>query len=65
MNENLKDESKKNINPFFEDYNTPHETVPFNLIQTQHYEEAFIEGTKPNVGKGIPLLDCYGFSCSI
>ena len=46
MNENLKDESKKNINPFFEDYNTPHETVPFNLIQTQHYEEAFIEGIK-------------------
>ncbi len=33
-------------NPFFEPYNTPHDTVPFSRIQTAHYEEAFIEGIR-------------------
>jgi len=33
-------------NPFFNDYSTPHNTVPFHLIKLEHYEEAFMEGTK-------------------
>ncbi len=36
----------KRINPFFETYNTPHETVPFDKIKTSDYEEAFMEGIK-------------------
>ena len=45
MNENIK-ESKKRINPFFEPYKTPHETVPFDKIRLEDYEEAFMEGIK-------------------
>ena len=33
-------------NPFFNDYSTPHNTVPFHLIKLEHYEEAFMEGMK-------------------
>lgn len=33
-------------NPFFEPYNTPHETVPFDRISLSDYEEAFIEGIR-------------------
>ena len=33
-------------NPFFNDYSTPHNTVPFHLIKLEHYEEAFMEGLK-------------------
>ena len=33
-------------NPFFNDYSTPHNTVPFHLIKLEHYEEAFKEGMK-------------------
>ena len=33
-------------NPFFNDYSTPHNTVPFHLIKLGHYEEAFMEGMK-------------------
>lgn len=36
----------KRINPFFEDYGTPHYTVPFERINTSDYEEAFMEGIK-------------------
>lgn len=38
----------KNIrkNPFFEPYTTPHETVPFDKIKIEDYEEAFMEGIK-------------------
>ncbi len=31
-------------NPFFEKYNTPHATVPFNLIENKHFEPAIKEG---------------------
>lgn len=31
-------------NPFFETYNTPHQTVPFDKIKTEHYEPAFEKG---------------------
>ena len=34
------------INPFFLPYNTPHDTIPFNRIRTEDFEEAFIEGMK-------------------
>ena len=33
-------------NPFFNDYSTPHNTIPFHLIKLEHYEEAFMEGMK-------------------
>lgn len=33
-------------NPFFNDYSTPHNTVPFHLIKLEHYEETFMEGMK-------------------
>lgn len=38
----------KNIrkNPFFEPYTTPHETVPFDKIKVEDYEEAFMEGIR-------------------
>ena len=31
-------------NPFFEPYTTPHGTVPFDRIRTEHYEPAILEG---------------------
>lgn len=31
---------KVRINPFFEDYKTPHDTVPFDRIRMEDYEEA-------------------------
>ena len=33
-------------NPFFEPYGTPHDTVPFDRIRLEDYEEAFIEGIR-------------------
>lgn len=33
-------------NPFFEAYKTPHETIPFNSIKTEHYLPAFEESMK-------------------
>lgn len=44
MNENMTEELHKN--PFFEPYNTPHDTVPFNKIRLEDYEEAFMEGIR-------------------
>ena len=31
-------------NPFFEEYHTPHGTVPFDRIRTEHYEPAILKG---------------------
>lgn len=31
---------------FFEPYNTPHDTVPFDRIRLEDFEEAFIEGIR-------------------
>ena len=39
-------EDKKRVNPFFEPYNTPHDTVPFDRIRLEDYEEAFMEGIR-------------------
>ena len=33
-------------NPFFEPYGTPHDTVPFDRIRMEDYEEAFMEGIR-------------------
>ena len=33
-------------NPFFQNYNTPHQTVPFHLIKNEHYLPAFQEGIR-------------------
>lgn len=33
-------------NPFLEKYKTPHGTVPFNLIKTEHYKPAILEGIR-------------------
>ena len=45
MNENMAEEAKR-INPFFEDYKTPHDTVPFDRILLSDFEEAFMEGIR-------------------
>ena len=37
---------EKRVNPFFEKYNTPHDTVPFDRIRIEDYEEAFMEGIR-------------------
>lgn len=39
-------EDKKRVNPFFEPYNTPHDTAPFDRIRMEDYEEAFMEGIR-------------------
>ena len=38
--------SSERKNPFFEPYNTPHDTVPFDRIRMEDYEEAFMEGIR-------------------
>ena len=45
MHENMAEEAKR-INPFFEDYQTPHDTVPFDRIRLSDFEEAFMEGIR-------------------
>ena len=40
MNEKIR------VNPFFEDYHTLHDTVPFDRIQLEDFEEAFMEGIR-------------------
>ena len=37
---------KKNENPFFSEYTTPHQTAPFDKIRIEHYEPAVLEGIK-------------------
>ena len=37
---------KKNSNPFFNEYKTPHATAPLNKIKIEHYEPALMEGIK-------------------
>jgi len=38
--------SEARKNPFFEPYNTPHDTAPFDRIRLEDYEEAFMEGIR-------------------
>ena len=44
MNENMT--KGQHTNPFFGPYNTPHDTVPFNNISLEDFEEAFMEGIR-------------------
>ena len=44
MNEKITEGCRKN--PFFEPYNTPHDTVPFDKIKLEDFEEAFMEGIR-------------------
>ena len=37
---------KERKNPFFEPYNTPHDTAPFDRIRMEDYEEAMLEGIR-------------------
>ena len=41
---NTEKEGRKNT--FFVPYTTPHETVPFDKIRLEDYEEAFLEGIR-------------------
>ena len=43
MSENQIENKKKNKS-VFEPYHTPHDTVPFDRIKMEDYEEAFMEG---------------------
>ena len=45
MNE-INIEKTERVNPFFESYGTPHNTVPFHKIRTEDYEEAVREGIR-------------------
>lgn len=42
----MNDNNTQRINPFFAPYDTLHDTVPFNRITTEDYEEAFLEGIR-------------------
>lgn len=44
MNNNTESSIRKN--PFFEPYNTLHDTVPFENIRVEDFEEAFLEGIR-------------------
>ena len=39
-------QENKRKNPFFEPYNTPHDTAPFDRIRLEDFEEAFMEGIR-------------------
>ncbi len=39
-------QENERINPFFEPYNTPHDTAPFDRIRLEDFEEAFLEGIR-------------------
>ena len=43
---NINRKGQTRLNPFFEPYNTPHETIPFDKITLSDYEEAMLEGIR-------------------
>ena len=45
MNEKIAEKAQRK-NPFFEPYNTPHDTAPFDRISMEDFEEAFMEGIR-------------------
>ena len=47
---------EKRLNPFFEKYNTPHDTAPFNRIRLEDYEEAFMEASVVIMSRSTRLL---------
>ena len=42
----MSETTAKRTNPFFEPYRTPHDTVPFDRIRLEDFEEAFMEGIR-------------------
>ena len=42
----MMNEKKARTNPFFEPYNTPHDTAPFDRIRMEDFEEAMLEGIR-------------------
>ena len=40
-----------NKNPFYSEYDTPHQTVPFDKIKMEHYEPAIMEGIKQHAAE--------------
>ena len=46
MTKNINRKGQTRLNPFFEPYNTPHETIPFDKITLADYEEAMLEGIR-------------------
>ena len=42
----MSETTAKRANPFFEPYRTPHDTVPFDRIRLEDFEEAFMEGIR-------------------
>ena len=42
----MSEQQIERVNPFFEPYKTPHDTVPFDRIRIEDYEEAFMEGIR-------------------
>ncbi|MBR3858994.1 MAG: M3 family metallopeptidase [Bacteroidaceae bacterium] len=40
-----------NKNPFYSEYDTPHQTVPFDKIKLEHYEPAIMEGIKQHAAE--------------
>lgn len=44
-------------NPFFEKYNTPHQTVPFDKIRVEHYEPAILEGIRQHEAEINAIVD--------
>lgn len=49
--------NNKRINPFFEEYGTPHNTIPFHKIRLEDYEEALMEGIRRD-DEEIQLITC-------
>lgn len=37
---------EKRVNPFFVDYNTPHDTAPFDRLRLEDYKEGVLEGMR-------------------
>lgn len=46
MNTTAQDNNTQRKNPFFEPYNTPHDTAPFHLIRIEDFEPAIMEGIR-------------------
>ena len=42
----MNETTEQRKNPFFEPYNTPHDTAPFDRIRMEDFEEAFMEGIR-------------------
>lgn len=46
------------INPFFEPFDTPHGTVPFDKIKNEHFEPAILEGIRQHDAEIKAIIDC-------